>query len=150
MTTPWGAIIGGVASIADDLITTDEEQAKLNLENRKLDVGLQQGQIDTNNTEAKHPSWWVAGWRPYVGWVAGTSLGMVYIPKALVLTGIWTYQAVIIISKWSGEGDPPSLPVYPDLGVTDLLGLLGSLLGFGILRSSDKRAEVATTRISSD
>lgn len=144
MTTPWGALIGGVAQIADDLITTDEERGQMALEGRKIDASLQMGQIETNKVEAAHTSWWVAGWRPYVGWVSGTSLGMVYIPKAIVLTGVWTYQAVVIIQGWSGTGQPPALPTYPDLGVTDLLGLLGAMLGFGAMRSVDKKNEVDT------
>lgn len=130
-----GDIIHEVGQIADDLITTDEEREKLALEDRKIEAGLMQGQIATNTAEASHASVFVAGWRPYVGWVAGTALGMVYIPKALVLTGIWAYQAVVIVSAWKGSGPPPALPGYPDLGVTDLLGLLGSLLGFGVMRT---------------
>lgn len=147
MTTPWGALIGGVAQIADDLVTTDEERGQMALEARKIDASLMLGQNETNKVEAAHPSWWVAGWRPYVGWVAGTSLGMVYIPKALVLTGIWTYQAVVIIQQWNGAAPPPVLPVYLDLGVTDLLGLLGAMLGFGAMRSFDKKNEVDTRQI---
>jgi hypothetical protein len=58
---PWDALIGGVAKIADDLITTDEERAKMALEDRKLDVQLLQGQIDTNKVEAASGSMWVAG-----------------------------------------------------------------------------------------
>ena len=38
--TPWGAIIDGVAQIADDLVTTDEERLKLGLEARKIDAGI--------------------------------------------------------------------------------------------------------------
>ena len=135
---PWDSLITGVAKIADDLITTDKERAELALEARRIDAGLMMGQVDTNKVEAASDSWWVAGWRPYVGWVAGTALGMAYIPKAVVLTGIWTYQAVVLIQGWKTGTSPPTLPAYPDLGVTDLLGLLGSLLGFGVLRTVDK------------
>ena len=63
---------------------------------------------------------------------------MVYIPKALVLTLIWAYQAIVIVHGWPGTGAPPTLPIYPDLGVTDLLGLMGSLLGLAGMRSFDK------------
>jgi hypothetical protein len=99
-----------------------------------------QGQLDVNKAEASNPNTFVAGWRPYIGWVAGTALGMVYMPKALVLTGIWTYQAITLVSHWQGIGPLPTLPPYPDLGVTDLIGLLGTLLGMGTLRTIDKIA----------
>jgi hypothetical protein len=116
------------------------------IEDRKIDTALMMGQVETNKTEAAHPSRFVAGWRPFIGWVGGVSLGMVYIPKALVLTLAWAYQAWVVMSAWNGTGPVPVLPPYPDLGVTDLLGLLGSMLGFGVLRSYDKTKEVDTKR----
>jgi hypothetical protein len=144
---PWVALLDGVAKIADDLITTDEERMQMALEDRKLDVSLLQGQIDTNKVEAAHPSIFVAGWRPWAGWVAGTALGMVYIPKAIVMTAIWTYQCVLIVNLWTGVGPPPELPSYPDLGVTDLIGLLLALLGMAGIRSMDKAKGKETVRI---
>ena len=144
---PWADLLGGVAAIADDLVTTDEERAKLALEDRKIDASLLMGQIDTNKVEAAHPSIFVAGWRPWAGWVCGTALGMVFIPKAIVMTAIWTYQSVVIVSAWKGVGAPPPLPLYPDLGVTDLIGLLMALLGMAGLRSADKFNRVETARI---
>lgn len=141
---PWLDIIGGVGKIADDLITTDEERAKLALEDRRIDAALMGGQVETNKAEAAHASLFVAGWRPFIGWVGGVSLGMVYIPKALTLTGVWIYQAVTLYSHWDGTGVGPVLPQYPDLGVTDLLGLLGSMLGFGVLRTYEKKQGIET------
>lgn len=147
MTTPWGGIIGAVGNVIDDLVTTDEERAKMALEGRKIDAGLQQGQIDTNKIEAAHPSRFVAGWRPMAGWVAAISLGMAYIPKAIMMTGIWSYQAIVIISQWNGITAPPAIPEFPDLGVTDLIGLLMALLGLAGVRSYDKTKEVDTKRV---
>lgn len=136
--TPWGSIIGAVGEIADDLVTTEEERAQLALEDRKLDVGLLQGQIDTNKVEAAHPSIFVAGWRPWAGWVAGTAVGLTFIPKALVVTSIWAYQSFVIVSQWAGQGPIPVLPIFPDLGVTDLIGLLLALLGMAGMRSFER------------
>lgn len=140
----WGSIIGTVGQIADDLITTDEERAKLALEDRRIDAGLQQGQIDVNKIEAAHPSRLVAGWRPAAGWVCAISLALAFMPKAIVITGIWTYQAVLIVAAWNGTGAPPTVPVFPDLGTTDLIGLLASLLGLGGMRSWEKARKVDT------
>jgi hypothetical protein len=140
----WASIIGAVGQIADDLITTDEERAKLALESRRIDAALQQGQIDTNKIEAAHPSRFVAGWRPAAGWVAAISLALAFMPKALVITGIWTYQAIVLVASWNGTGAPPVLPAFPDLGTTDLIGLLASLLGLGGMRSWEKARNVDT------
>lgn len=65
-----GGIVQAVGQIADDLITTDKERLdaelelrKLGLEERRIDAGLLQGQIDVNREEAKSSSLFVAGWQ---------------------------------------------------------------------------------------
>jgi hypothetical protein len=146
MSTPWGAVLGTVAGIADDLITTDKERLELALEDKKLDTGLLQGQIDTNKAEAAHPSIFVAGWRPFAGWVCGASLAFVYLPKAVVMTTVWAYQCWLLLELWQPPAPAPVLPVFPDLGVTDLIGLLMALLGLAGIRSYDKRADTDTKR----
>lgn len=138
-----GGIIEAVGKVADDLITTDKERMAAQLEAAKVEAGLLQGQIDVNKAEAGSSSLFVAGWRPYVGWVCGTALALVYIPKAVVMTAIWTYQAYVIISLWDGLAPLQPLPVYPDLGVTDLIGLLCSMLGLAALRTREKEKQVA-------
>lgn len=116
---------------------TEEEKARI-----AAVFAVVQAQNETNKVEAANPSFWVSGWRPGVGWVCAASLAMVYIPKALVLTFIWTYQCIVVLSVWHG-GQPPMLPAYPDLGVTDLLGLLMSMLGIGGLRTIEKLSSKA-------
>lgn len=102
-----------------------------------VDVADVQAQNDAGKVATVSPSFWVSGWRPGVGWVCVVALAMVYIPKAVVLTFIWTYQCVVILNAWQGS-TLPALPVYPDLGVTDLVGLLMSMLGIGGLRTLEK------------
>lgn len=128
-----GGIVKTVGDVIDDLHTSDEEREAAALELRKLDQALDIGQQEINREEAKHASLFVAGWRPYIGWIAGTALGLVYIPKAIVMTAIWTYLAVRVVLAWDGAG-MPALPAFPDLGVWDLLGLLGTMLGMGGMR----------------
>ncbi len=100
-------------------------------------LALLQSQADINKVEAGNPSPFVAGWRPFVGWVCGASLGLMYIPKAIVMTVIWTKMA------WAAAAAGALLPAYPDLGVGDLLGLLMSLLGLAGLRTFEKKTGVA-------
>lgn len=130
--------IGGIAKtiggVIDDLHTSDEELQAGELESQKLDTQLAMGVHDTNKIEAAHASLFVAGWRPYIGWIAGTALGLVYIPKAVVMTSLWAYMAVRVVFEWKGVGTP-QLPDFPDLGVWDLLGLLGTMLGMGSMRT---------------
>jgi hypothetical protein len=139
------SIFGGAVSSIANLVSkwipdrTQEEQNKFIEELTVVNgqIAAVQGQIDTNKLEAASPSTFVAGWRPMVGWVGAVSLGLAYIPKEIVLTILWGIGAYHTIAN----GSP--LPQFPDLGITDLLGLLGSLLGFGALRSMDKVNGVA-------
>lgn len=85
-------------------------------------------QINVNNTEAQNPNMFVAGWRPYIGWVcgAGATLNFVVLPLAS-----WT---ATVCFGYHGE--------LPGADMANLMALLGGMLGFGYLRSGDKRAGV--------
>lgn len=84
-------------------------------------------QLQINATEAAHPSIWVAGWRPFFGWVGGA--GFVYAVLAQPLLA-W-YSAI------KGWPAPPVLDT--DLLLTVSLGMLG----IGGLRTYEKRTGVA-------
>lgn len=128
-------------TLVDKIWPDKSEQEKLEIAGA---IAAVQGQIDTNKEEAKSSSILVAGWRPAVGWVGAVSLAMIYIPKAVVLTAIWTYQCYISLHSWNGALPVPVLPAYPDLGVSDLVGLLLSMLGMAGFRSFDKKNGVAS------
>lgn len=140
--------IGEAASAAKSIIgmffpdKTEEEKARL-----AASLAIIQGQLEVNKAEAQNPSMFVAGGRPAVIWVAAIALALAYWPKALVLAAMWTYQASVVLHGWSGVG-PLTLPAYPDLGITDLIGLLLSLLGVSTLRSIDKANGVDTKAIA--
>ena len=129
-----GPIINGVTNIIDSLVTTDKEKldaqielGKLQLEGHKLEAGLMQGQIEVNKVEAAHPSIWVAGWRPAVGWACVG--GLVYQLMFRTVLG-W-----IATNLW-GWSEPPSLDF------DTLMTLLFGLLGLGGYRTFEKYKKV--------
>ena len=95
-------------------------------------------QLEINKTEAQHQSRFIAGWRPALGWMGVISLGLSIIPKSVVLTVMWTMQAIAAV-----KGNTP-LPIFPELGTGEVVALLGTILGVGTLRSVDKYNEVDT------
>lgn len=135
-----GSIVQTVGSIIDDLHTSDEERQAAELEARKLENQLLLGQQEINKAEAGHASLFVAGWRPYIGWICGTALGLIYIPQALVKAGMWSYQVWVLLAAWNGGGAMPSLPAYPEMGAADLITLLLALLGMAGLRHRETLA----------
>lgn len=84
------------------------------------------GQLEVNAKEAQHQSIWVAGWRPFVGWISG--LGFAY---AAILHYVFAW--VSTINDWPA---PP--PVDTDI----LLFVLGGMLGLGTLRTVEKKMGV--------
>jgi len=84
-------------------------------------------QLEINAKEALHPSVWVAGWRPFVGWVGG--LGLMY---ATLAQPVLTWVGAI-----HGWPAPPTVE-------TDLLWVvLSGMLGIGGLRTYEKAKGVA-------
>lgn len=128
-------------AITGDKIKDPIEMAKIELELTRLENALNNGQIEINKIEAQHPSLFVAGWRPSAGWVATISLGLMFIPKAIVITSVWTYQCILVLQT---HGAMAQLPLFPDLGAMDMIGLLGTLLGVGGMRMWEKYKGVDT------
>ena len=92
-------------------------------------LALLTAQISTNQEEAKSTSIFVAGWRPFIGWVCGMALMYTYLGYPLLL---W------ILSVWKPELTPPKL------GNDGMLyELLFGMLGLGGLRTFEKYKGVA-------
>ena len=69
----------GAKDIQDVFTTSDREKLQqFEAETRRIQAERadRQGQIDINVAEARHPSMFVAGWRPMCGWVC--ALAMLY------------------------------------------------------------------------
>jgi hypothetical protein len=138
-----GGIVREVGDVIDDLVTSDEERQAGELEAQKLDNQLLLGQQEINKVEAASASLFVAGARPYIMWICGTALGLIYIPQSLVKAWLWSYQAIVAVHYWDGKGVMPALPPYPDMGLSDLVTLLLALLGMSTMRHRETMAGTA-------
>lgn len=132
-------------AITGEKIKDPVEVAKIELQLTVLEQRLTEGQIEVNKIEASSAHWFVASWRPAIGWVAVSALFFMYTVKAFVMTAIWTYQCYLIIST---NGAFATLPLFPELGAMDILGLVGSMLGVAGMRSWEKSQGVDTKKIS--
>ena len=117
-------LLDQVGSLLDELHHSGEEKAELELAARKLDQAGVLKQLDVNKTEVQHRSVFVAGWRPFVGWVCGLGLLYHYLLFGLLL---WVFALV-----WP-DVEPP-----PQLDIKDLLAILSGMLGLSWMRSQDK------------
>ncbi len=116
----------------------EELRQKGDLAQLNAHVQLMLGQIENNKIDAKSTSSFQRNWRPAIGWVGALSLALMYIPKAIVMTVIWTWQCIVIMQQNTNIYQI-QIPAFPDLGVSDIIGLLMSMLGVAAMRSYDKK-----------
>jgi len=143
-------IIKGVGSIADDLFTSDEERLKVALQEKTIDANLIQGQLAINAKEAAHGSVFVAGWRPFIGWIGGLALAYQFILYPL-LVWIWALgQAQGWIPCHIDPSNTSTLCTFTTPPVFDsgaLFAMLTGLLGIGGMRSYDKLMKTDTKMV---
>ena len=128
-----GAIRGIREAITGEKIKDPVEMAKIQLQLEQLEQAVQMGQIEINKEEAKHPSIFVAGARPFILW--GCGFALLY---AALFEPLMRFIAVVVFG-YTGE-----FPVL-DTGMTTQVLL--ALLGLGAFRSYDKTKGVDTKRI---
>ncbi len=100
-------------------------QLQQQTEFKELDVQIQQiqSQTDTNKAEAGNASMFVAGWRPYIGWICGTGLG-------------WNYIGIGLVGFVSTCIGHPIDIAKADL--SEMMPLLMGMLGLGGMRTYEK------------
>lgn len=86
------------------------------------------GQLEINKEEAKSPSMFVSGWRPFIGWVCGAACAWNWIGLKMAL----------FIAAYFGK----DLQLAPaDIG--EMMPVLMGMLGLGGLRTFEKLQGVA-------
>lgn len=117
-------IFGAVADGLDRLFTSDDERNRAKIEMARIGQEVDLAQIGVNKVEAGHPSIFVAGWRPFFGWVTGACY---FASVAMALFGHWI--------------DIPVERVEIAAEMTKPLGM--ALLGFSGYRTFEKWRGVA-------
>lgn len=93
------------------------------------DLKIALAQAGINQEEAKSPSIFVSGWRPFIGWVCGVGLAYVFLIYPL-------------LTWWAAAWRPAFVP--PVLVADHLMELVMAMLGLGGLRTFEKLKGVAT------
>lgn len=118
-----GPVVDGILGGLDELITSDEERDKIRFQILKELNKPHVLQALANIQEAKHGSWFVAGWRPGIGWIC--AVGLAY--QFLVL------PFASLVTVLLGMTTP-----VPVLDSSMLMTMTLSLLGLGGLRTVEK------------
>ena len=118
--------IEAIGGALDDLFTSDEE--RLDKQTLMARVAQRPGlaQAAVNRVEAAHRSRFVAGWRPFIGWICGAALAWNFVLRDLLVWGL---------ALWA-----PGVAAPAALQLEHLMTVLMGLLGLGGLRTFEKIA----------
>lgn len=110
--------VTAVGNVADKLFTSDDERLTHEEIKERLRQQPHLAQIELNKVEAQHRSIFVAGWRPFIGWVCGFGLAFGFIINPVI--------------QWYTGQQGFQLPFEY------INSLVLALLGLGSLRSFEK------------
>ena len=135
----WQALIPLLGTVLERLFPDPKAAAEAKLELLRMqqagelaaldaDLKTALAQAGINAEEAKSASVFVAGWRPFIGWVCGAGLAYVFLAYPLLTWGL----------ALARPGLAPPL-----LAADHLFELVTAMLGLGGLRTYEKLKAVA-------
>ena len=126
------ALLPALGTLVDRLIPDKAaaERAKADMEAALIKASNEAAlaQVEVNKIEAGHGSVFVAGWRPFIGWVCGAALAWAFIVGPVLS---WSL-AVLGIRE-----------TLPPIMTDNLFELVLAMLGLGGLRTFEKMRGVA-------
>jgi hypothetical protein len=128
-----GSLIGPISGIINKLIPDPDKAREVQAEIEKALIAKEgevnkaiaeaaKAQVEVNLKEAESPSLFVAGWRPFIGWVCGFAFFCTFL-----LAPFFTW----ISAMFHG-------PAFPTLDSGTLMNLTLGLLGLGTMRTVEK------------
>lgn len=116
-------LIEPVSHILDKFIADKDLKLKLQHELNQELHKANMAQIEVNKVEAQHRTVFVAGWRPFTGWICASALAYHFILEPVLIFALATQNIQL------------TLPTF-DMG--SLLTVLLGMLGLGGLRTYEK------------
>lgn len=129
------SLVDPVAGLLDKFIEDKDQKARLAHEIATLaDKQAQEqvmGQLEINKAEAQHPSMFVAGWRPAIGWVCALAMLFNYLLIPFINLGL----------------DVSGIDIQLDLiEMETMMPVLLGMLGLGGMRTAEKIKRVERNR----
>ena len=118
-----GGALATISKVVDEIHTSDEEKLDKKILMQRIQQKLAEKQLDVNAKEASHRSIFVAGWRPFIGWIGGLALMFEFILSPCI--------------EWYAKFAGLNLTA-PEIQTGPLLAIVTSMLGVAGMRSFEK------------
>ena len=125
---------------AEEARKLQELYQKGDLAELQAHVELVKGQLAVNAKEAEHKSIFVAGWRPFIGWVGGAALAYQFVLYPFLIW-IWVFLQ-------ANGTVPMDLAPPPVLETGALFSIITGMLGVAGMRSYEKTKGVSRETMS--
>lgn len=125
-----GEVLGSVGGFAKDIRSAltgeigPEKRATLEAKTLEMQTALAIAQTKINTEEAKSKSTFVAGWRPFCGWVCGGGIAYKFIVHPIL-------EFIVRLCGYTGA--------VPEISVVELIPILVGMLGLAAHRSYEKK-----------
>ena len=124
-----GEAVSGIGTLAKDIRTAitgqlnPEKQAELDAKMLELENSANAAQTAINQVEAGSSNWFIAGWRPAVGWICAFGLFYGTVGKPFL-------EMIANLCGYHGE--------FPKIDSDTLTTTLYGMLGLGVMRTAEK------------
>ncbi len=135
-----GDIISAVKDLVGEVVVDKDKRIEINYKLQELEDKASErlhqelmAQAEINKTEAAHESIFVAGWRPFIGWVSGAGVAWTFVVSPVVE---WVSRLNGFVGK------------MPELETGQLMALVTAMLGVAGYRTFEKVKGVNTTSLT--
>lgn len=115
--------------LIDKVVPTEQGRQEAKLKLMELEQKGQLAQVEVNSKDADHQSLFVAGWRPFIGWVCAAAFAWMFVLQPMLAFGL-------------AAGGFPAFAL-PFFDMDAMLYVLFGILGLGGLRTYEKKAGVS-------
>ncbi|MBK25872.1 MAG: hypothetical protein CME70_17865 [Halobacteriovorax sp.] len=127
-----GSLVQPVTGLLDKFIEDKDQKNQLAHEISTMAERhaqeLAKGQLEINKAEAQSRNVFVAGWRPFIGWVCGVAMAYNYVVQPILIFTLAQFDYLVAL---------------PALDLGEMMPVLMGMLGLGSLRSFEKYKGIA-------
>jgi hypothetical protein len=121
------ALLPALSTVLDRVIPDPAAKQKALSEILEVAQKADLAQIDVNKAEAASGSMFVAGWRPFIGWIGGVALAWHFVVKPMLLSFSYAFGDAFVTAVLNAPGLDENM-----------WGLITAMLGIGGLRTFEK------------